>query len=285
MRISEIKTILITGANGVLATHLSSRLSQRFQFIRAVRNPSKQNEIKLNSWQFEEPSQKIDLVLHFAGKYLIENSIEAEKEVYDSVVGTAAVVANYCGQTGTPLIALGSYFEKAPEHLQPWSYYASAKKSASELLVLESLKRNFKLRYVYCYDTYGPDLSRRKIVDVLLSETTSHLELSEGLQKMNLTHFDDFISAIELLIEDILTQDTLLDFYQIKNPNDELTLREIVNQVNSVKKEKIEVRFGAKPYRDKEVFEVWQSAQDVPKWSPTVTFSSFIREYLGSTNE
>lgn len=216
---------------------------------------------------------------------MIENSIEAEKEVYDSVVGTSAAVAKYCGETGTPLIALGSYFEKAPENLQPWSYYAIAKKSASELLVLESQTKNFKLRYVYCYDTYGSDLSRGKIVDVLLSKTTSSLELSKGLQKMNLTHFDDFVSAIELIIEDISTQHKTIDFFQIKNPHDEFTLREIVDQVQSVRTEKMEINFGAKPYRDKEVFEVWQCARDLPGWSPAVNFSSFVREYVGNQNE
>ena len=277
-----MKSILITGATGVLARNFIRKYAHTYNIIEAKREPKNKSDVKLDSWFLETPKTQIDLVIHFAGKYLVDESIESTKNVFDSVIGTATVVAEYCGRTGTPLIALGSYFEKAPTEEQPWSYYASAKKSGYDLLILAATRYNFPLRYIYCYDTYGDDISRQKIVDVLLNPITTYLELSEGQQKMNLTHVDDFVLAISRTIEEIEADPQGIKAFQIKNSFDEFTLRDIAIKVNKLRDNQIELVFGAKPYREKEVFSIWDCAPVIPNWVPEKTFDFFIETFLGS---
>ena len=183
-----MKKILVTGATGVLAKRFISRFDTEYKIIRGLRNPTRSNEVKVDSWQKIQSTTEIDAVLHFAGKYLIEDSLENSKVISDSVVGTATALAEFCRENKVPLIALGSYFEHAPKELQPWSNYAIAKQSAARILELASLNHSIPMRYLYTYDTYGRDFSRLKIVDVLLDSKTELLELSTVTQMLNATH-------------------------------------------------------------------------------------------------
>jgi CDP-3, 6-dideoxy-D-glycero-L-glycero-4-hexulose-4-reductase len=251
-----MKTVLVTGATGVLAKNFISRYSTEYKIIPGIRIQNQTETIKIDSWQEINTTIKIDAVVHFAGKYLINDSIESSKQVSDAVVGTATALVDFCKRNKTPIVALGSYFEKAPTDMQPWSHYTIAKQSAAKIFELASLKHDIPIRYIYGYDTYGNDLSRRKIVDVLLDPATENLELSPGKQKLNLTQERDFVEGVRISLEDLMTRGGNFESFQLRNISDEYTLVEVAEIINSLRKRKISLNFGAKPYRDKEVFDI-----------------------------
>jgi CDP-3, 6-dideoxy-D-glycero-L-glycero-4-hexulose-4-reductase len=279
-----MKSILLTGAKGTLAKSFINMYSGDYDITSAVRHPQSADEVKFNGWEDISSEIKADLVIHFAGKYLVEESINSQHQVNDAVIGSAASILDYCVSTSTPLIALGSYFEKAPSADYPWSHYAIAKEAAKNLIKLASDNHGVTIRYLYTYDTYGRDISRGKIVDVLLSEKTKKLDLSPGEQRMNLTHEQDLSSAINLVVTEIMNGSSGYREHQIKNEFDEYTLKEIVEIVNSKRTNKIDVKFGAKPYRKREAFSVWDCAPAVPNWKPNYNFVSFVENYLKDKN-
>jgi nucleoside-diphosphate-sugar epimerase len=276
-----VKTILVTGATGVLAKRFVSKFASEFRIISGVRNPTQPNAVQVDSWTEIQSQVKIDAVVHFAGKYLVDDSPVSTKLVHDATVGTATALANFCKKHRTPLLALGSYFELAPLKMQPWSHYTIAKQAAAKILEDASTKYGIPMRYVYAYDTYGQDLSRRKIVDVLLDPKTEMLELSPGDQKLNLTHENDFVEGVKLALEDLCSEIGTFEKLQIRNNNDEWTLREIAETVNSLRAKKIDLKFGSKPYRSKEVFEVWDCAPTIQGWLPKIQFQDFASKHLG----
>jgi nucleoside-diphosphate-sugar epimerase len=271
-----MKTILITGATGVLAKAFVSKYSNEYKIIEGVRKPVSPNQIQIDSWSEVKTPIEIDAVIHFAGKYIVEESLTSIKTVSDAVVGTAAALGEFCKKNRTPLIALGSYFENAPQDFQPWSHYSAAKQSAAKILELASMSHDIPMRYIYSYDTYGNDLSRKKIVDVLLDPHTQSLELSLGEQKMNLTHEDDFVSAVKIGLDELILNGGGFEKSQIRHSSDEFTLREIAEKINSMRTQKIDLKFGAKPYRRKEVFEVWDCAPNLLGWTPKIDFQNSI---------
>ena len=105
-----MKTILVTGATGVLAKKFISKFSTDFNLIPGVRNFVQPKTVQIDSWNEINSEIKIDAVIHFAGKYLVDDSLLSCKLVSDATVGTATALANFCRKNGTPLIALGSYF-------------------------------------------------------------------------------------------------------------------------------------------------------------------------------
>jgi nucleoside-diphosphate-sugar epimerase len=280
-----MKTILVTGATGVLAKSFISRFDTEYRIIRGLRNPTRSDEIRVDSWHKIQTITEIDVVLHFAGKYLIEDSSENSKMINDAVVGTATVLTDYCRESNTPLISLGSYFELAPKEMQPWSYYAIAKQSAARILELASLNHDIPMRYLYTYDTYGNDFSRRKIVDVLLDTKTEKLELSPGEQKLNLTHENDLVDAINLSLIDLISNPDGFEKRQIRNQSDEFSLRQIAELVNEIRLNKISLNFGMKPYRKKEVFSIWDCAPDLEGWEPKIRFEDFVSQLVGELDD
>jgi CDP-3, 6-dideoxy-D-glycero-L-glycero-4-hexulose-4-reductase len=276
-----VKTILVTGATGVLAKHFVSQYTSEFRIISGVRKPTQPNSIQVDSWTEIQSQVKIDAIVHFAGKYLVDDSPLSTQLVHDATVGTATALANFCKEHRTPLLALGSYFELAPLNMQPWSHYTIAKQAAAKIFEDASTKYGIPMRYVYAYDTYGQDLSRRKIIDVLLDPKTEMLELSPGDQKLNLTHENDFVEAVKLALEELFSEIGTFEKLQIRNNNDEWTLREIAETINSFRVKKIDLKFGSKPYRSKEVFEVWDCAPTIQEWSPKTNFQDFVSKHLG----
>jgi nucleoside-diphosphate-sugar epimerase len=280
-----VKTILITGATGVLAKRFISKFALDFRIISGVRNPTHPNSVKVDSWTKIQSQAKIDAIVHFAGKYLVDDSPASTQLVHNATVGTATALANFCKENRTPLLALGSYFELAPLNMQPWSHYASAKQEAAEILEEVSTNHGIAMRYIYAYDTYGRNLSRKKIVDLLLDPKTEILELSPGNQKLNLTHEDDFVEGVKLALKELDSEIGAFEKLQIRNKSDEFTLREIAETVNSFRSKKIDLKFGSKPYRSKEVFEVWDCAPSIQGWSPKTKFQDFVRKNIGGNYE
>ena len=278
-------TILVTGASGVLAKRFISKFSNEFKIISGVKNTVDLNTVQVDSWNEIKTQIKIDAVIHFAGKYLLDDSLLSCKLVNDATVGTATAVANFCRESRTPLLALGSYFEQAPSDMQPWSHYSIAKESAAKIFEIASLNYEIPMRYIYAYDTYGQDFSRRKIVDVLLDPKTEKLDLSPGQQKINLTHEDDFVEGIKMALEELLLIGGTFERFQLRNSQDEFTLQEVAETINSLRTKKIELNFGAKSYRNKEAFKVWDCAPNVVGWSPEINFKDFVSKYSGYHDE
>jgi nucleoside-diphosphate-sugar epimerase len=276
-----VKTILVTGATGVLAKNFISKFSTDFNVIPGLRNSAQSRSVHIDSWNEIETDIKIDAVIHFAGKYLVDDSLLSCKLVNDATVGTATALANFCRKNRTPLIALGSYFEKAPIDMQPWSHYSIAKESAAKILEVASLNYEIPMRYIYAYDTYGRDFSRRKVVDVLLDPKTEKLDLSPGEQKMNLTNEEDFVEAIKLALEELLIEGGTFERFQIRNSQDEFTVREVAELINASRINKIDLNFGAKAYRNKEVFKVWDCAPNISGWFPKTQLKDFVSRLSG----
>jgi len=165
--------------------------------------------------------------------------------------------------------------------MQPWSHYSIAKESAAKILEVASLKYEIPMRYIYAYDTYGRDFSRRKIVDVLLDPKTEKLDLSPGEQKMNLTNEEDFVEAIKLALEELLVRGGTFERFQIRNSQDEFTVREVAELINASRINKIDLNFGAKAYRNKEVFNVWDCAPNISGWLPKTHLKDFVSRHSG----
>jgi nucleoside-diphosphate-sugar epimerase len=280
--------ILITGSSGVIGKELVKELTQQgHQIVGTTRaDEGDANRIKIAPWRkLNLLDSNVDLVIHLAGLYSTKNDLDTKKSVFDSNVGISASVAEFCGAHRIPIIYLGSFFEKAPSYQQPWSYYAESKISASKLIEIESKIGSLIAIKVYLYDTYSEDLGRGKFIDLLLGNKNQiAIRVSPGNQKQDLTHIQDVVCGL------ITLANTIGDFtpgfheYQMRSYS-ELTLQQLSEKVNQYKRNKLQLLWGELPYRDKEVFEIWNSAPDLPEWTPKHTLDSFLEDYFNRNSE
>jgi nucleoside-diphosphate-sugar epimerase len=284
------KTILVTGSRGVIGTQLCQKLREQGHEVIGTRRPdqatSAEKEITISPWEnLSAKNLKLDLIIHLAGVYLTKYELDSIRTSFETNVGLAASVASLQLVSKVPVVALGSFFERAPEELQPWTYYASSKKASFELLKEATQISKSKLIYLYIYDTYGSQISRGKFIDLLVDGINQRKELdaSEGQQKQDLTHIDDVATAI-------IQASNLFEFidhgtheYQVRS-RETLTLRELAELANSEANEPIAVNWGKYPYRGKEVFEIWDSANDLPNWKADRSLKGYFKSAFTENN-
>ena len=284
---SHSRKILVTGSRGILGKILSERLFEKGYQVVGTRRESQvalesPDEVVLHPWRaIQLEGHKIDAVIHLAGKYMTKSDLASQKETFDSVVGVSAAVADLIATEGIPLVAVGSFFEKCPEFESPWSHYSVAKVASRELLRAASQTSSSPMSYIYLYDTFGAETSRGKFLDLLLENLRENqpLNASEGYQVQDLTHVDDVVAGLIQALEGVMLSAPAYTEWQIRSHN-ALTLRQLVNLIDEEFKVKMNVRWGALPYRRREVFEIWDSAADLPEFQSRIK----LTEYLHSIN-
>lgn len=282
------QSIVVTGSRGVIGKVLCTQLRNLgYEVIgtrREFQEPEDDTEVSIKPWSTDFSCDKnVDLIIHLAGEYLTKYESSTIKQCFEANLGLAATIAHFQSQNSVPLIALGSFFERAPEEFQPWSFYANSKIAAFSLLKESTYLSNSKLVYLYLYDTYGTNTSRGKFIDILLDSfgKSKEIDASQGHQIQDLTHVEDVVSGITQLVNDMGELEPGTHEFQLRS-REVYSLRQLVDLYNSLSSKLISVNWGKYPYRNREVFELWESAPDLPKWKPAHTVMSLFQKKLGS---
>ena len=285
------KSILVTGSRGIIGTQLCKSLRDRGHIVIGTRrpnqNPTQDTEITIEPWiNLPLDGIQIDLVVHLAGAYITKHEPALIEECFNANVGLAATVANFQSIKRVPVVALGSFFEKAPAELQPWTYYAVSKIASFNLLKEASAISKSKLIYLYLYDTYSADRSRGKFIDLLVDAiiNRTNLDASAGNQVQDLTHIGDVSQAITQAVESVGSLENGVHEYQIRS-REVITLQGLAAKANSASKNPININWGKYPYRNREVFELWDSAPDFPNWEPKNDLSSYFSSVFSSGSD
>lgn len=276
--------IFLAGNRGVIGQVVQSKLENLGHKVYGSCRPGKTapNSVEISPWLPIKTEYKFDVVIHLAGKYQNHPDMQVQHDVFDSNIGLTSSISAYCSQTATPLVFTGSFFEMAPSEMQPWSYYTLAKKYSSELIKLATDDKKFKSCKLYLYDNYGENLTRGKFVDLLLLNNESNkdkLKLSEGKQVQNLTSINDVAKAVILAALNVESQELHETIFQVKS-HETLSLKEIAEAIESASNKPLNIEWGALPYRSKEVFNIWDSASDLPGWHPEFYFGDFLKDYF-----
>jgi nucleoside-diphosphate-sugar epimerase len=121
------------------------------------------------------------------------------------------------------------------------------------------------------FDTYGPADRRRKLLTLLLeaSERGERLAMSPGEQRIDLLHVDDAVAAFAAAAARL---DELADgtheCYALGSGR-RPTLKELVALLAGAGAP-VEVEWGGRPYREREVMEPWSGGQPLPGWQPRI---------------
>jgi nucleoside-diphosphate-sugar epimerase len=201
-----------------------------------------------------------DYVVNLAGYYGYSNNSVDIKSAVDANIGLAVSISELMTRLKVPVIATGSFSEKytGPGGL---GYYAASKIAAKSILVEAALTNEVQLSYVYLYDTYSVDTSRKKFIDLLwnLKKNSKPLQVSGGAQVQDLVHVEDIVlNYFQLLSKNEYRNENCLE-WQIRTGK-QMTLLEIAKIVQEVKGFELPIEWGQIPYRQRDVFHLWDCA-------------------------
>jgi nucleoside-diphosphate-sugar epimerase len=190
---------------------------------------------------------------------LIQSNIVLGSHLVESAINSGCI---QFVNTGTAW----QHFEN--NNYNPVNLYAATKQAFEDILKYYAEAHNLKVITLKLFDTYGPNDPRPKLLNLLkrAAETGESLDLSPGAQLLDLVHIDDVVDAfcatMELLEE---MEGSLMKEYGVTS-GDLISLKEMVTKLEDELGKKINVVWGGRPYRKREVMVPWNSMDTVRGW-------------------
>lgn len=284
--------VAITGATGFIGRHLTANLIEHgHEVIALVRTPDHgiASHTGLTVCPIGATGEGLEgvmdaghpeVVVHLAAHYVAEHVPQDIPALIDGNLGFGTRVLESMANSGCHhLVTLGScwQFGDAPVNL-----YAALKNAFIDVAAFYRSAHGLRVVELALYDSYGPGDPRAKLIPLLLRAATTGqiLDLSPGEQRLHLVHIQDLCRAIELAavrLQDAGSGDH--ETYRLPSAQAH-TLRDIVACFNAVgpQDQPANVRWGARPYRDREVMHPWEDGPILPGWQPAIPLDEGLRD-------
>ncbi|NDD13089.1 MAG: NAD(P)-dependent oxidoreductase [Betaproteobacteria bacterium] len=277
---------LLTGGTGyiggMLVRHLSELGWKVSLIVRSKKhcytNINAENKIfacngTIESIQDAVEATRPDVVFHLASFFTADHTSKDIKELINSNILFGTNLVEACARNGVKhFVNTGTAWQHFRGGVyDPVCLYAATKQAYEDLLDYYVDAFNIKVITLKLFDTYGPRDPRPKLLNLLLDalKTGKHLDLSPGNQLIDLVHVQDVISAYSVagsrLAEGI---DLPKGHYRYAvSSGSEISIRELAEILKGLSQRPLNISFGSKPYRTREVMRPWRGGEKLPGWS------------------
>lgn len=286
--------ILVTGATGFIGTNLTRELRKKHELFILGQFEGDPEKLGLPGIVMTDDikrladyikANEIEGVIHLASLYLTVHTPEQVKDLVSSNVyfGTAVLEAASLAGCVKWFLNTGSiwqnYNTKGTEY-NPVNLYAATKQAFIDMAKYYSDVFGIRFCTLKLCDTYGPNDTRRKLFKLFkdYSESGEVLKMSPGEQKIDLIYITDIIAGFTQLAE-LLSGDTELADEYVLTSGRQIPLRELAQLFCEVSGRKLNIEWGGRPYRDREVMVPWIGTP-VPNWKATVNVEKGIKQFL-----
>ena len=197
-----------------------------------------------------------DVVFHLAAAVITNYKPEHVPVLIQSNIqfGTEILEAMKASST-RKIISTGSYWQNYDsDTYNPVDLYAATKEAFEKIVQLYVEAFNFRHINLRLFDVYGEDDKRPKLWNILkeIAGTDRSIDVSPGEQLLDLIHIDDVCKAYEAAYA--LFDDTCLinEIYGVST-GDRYSLKEAIELFKHVFEKNVNVTFGAKEYKSREV--------------------------------
>ena len=282
-------TCIITGATGYIGSHVLKYLLSRGWDIHVIADPG------FGYIAIEDVRSRID-ICEYKGD--INTLISYFQKVNANVVFhlAAAVITNYKPEqvpvliqsniqfgteileamkasTTRKIVSTGSYWQNYnSDTYNPVDLYAATKEAFEKIVQLYVDAYNFRHINLRLFDVYGEDDKRPKLWNILkkIAGTEEQLEVSPGEQKLDMVHISDVCTAYEaasqLLSE---SEDIQKETFGVMTGY-QYSLKSIIALYEHKVGKRMNVRFGGRPYKAREVMVPFKHYNVLPNWNAKI---------------
>ena len=290
--------VIVTGATGFLGSSLvRTLLKNKYEIgiiIRFSSDLSNLNDIKnkINVFQYNGDIESLisvfkkykpQQVIHLASNFIAEHKTNQVNSLIQSNITFGLHLLEAMKVTGLKdLINTGTSWQHYNnEDYNPVCLYAATKQAFESLLEYYVQAEAFRVITLKLFDTYGESDNRPKLINILnkLANEQTELNMSAGEQLLSLVHVSDVCKAFMLCIN-ILNKDEFIGSksYSLRN-NEFFMLKDVIKLFEKVTSKKINIKWGAKPYRKREVMKLWDRGENLPNWKPQISLIEGLKLY------
>jgi CDP-paratose synthetase len=256
-----MKTLLITGINGFLGSHLAKSLKNEYNIIGLEYNIDNLFRLidekfkiysSIDNFEIIFEENKIFAIIHAATIY------RREGEPLENLIQTNIILPVRLFELANKykcrmFLNTDTFFNHPDYNYSYLQDYTLSKKQVLEWLKL--IEQSCKLINMKIFHMYGPDDAPTKFIPSIISRLNNRdpfIETTEGEQKRDFIFIDDVVSAFQCVIN--ASQDSLLPYteYQI-GTGKSISLKEFILLAKKVSLSTSEINFGALPYRKSEI--------------------------------
>lgn len=284
-------TVLLTGATGFLGSHLLEALIQEgYSVVVLKRSTSNLWRIAHLAGQYKSYDvdnqpvseifkiEKIDVVIHMATLYRkFDNGSEVADILASNVAFPTEILEAGVLNGIKSFINTGTFFEydccrqpvdeNAP--IKPFNFYAKSKLAFEA--ILKTYSDNIMVNTFKLFSPYG-EKDNQKLLPMIIQKALKGeaIELSEGLQKIDLIYVDDIVSAYVKAVKRILSSPNKSE-YEVFNLGTgfALSIRDIVSIVEQKVGNSLQIKWGETSKTDIPIaYADISKASEVLNWHP-----------------
>jgi CDP-paratose synthetase len=276
--------IFITGATGFIGKHLVQKLVDQGHQITINLHGEKLspfdqrvNTYKLNETDIQKDieylkQESFDGVIHLASLYLIVHQPEQATQLINSNVRFSTQILECAAQAKVKwFINTGTFWQHYQNaDYSPVNLYAATKQAFESIAQYYWETNQIKFVTLKLCDTYGPNDTRPKIFNLWerIAISGETLDMSQGEQLIDISHVDDVVSAFALLANYLNHNNPEVEngaIYAVKAEK-RYTLKELAAIFEEATGAKLNINWGVRGYREREVMIPWTNGEVVPGW-------------------
>jgi len=283
-----IKKALVTGSTGFVGSNLVRKLIKGgWQVSIIVRSSSdlsilEDNQEKVQVFVYDGRIESLenavaifkpDMVFHVASLFLSSHTGKQVGSLIQSNIlfGTQLLEVMVKHDIFNFINTSTSWEHYEKQDYSPVNLYAATKRAFQDIIQFYIEARGIRAITLKLFDTYGPNDHRPKLLNLLmgLAESGETLAMSPGEQNIDLVHIDDVVSAYCIAAKRLLdgkVQDHEIYGVGTGNP---ISLKELVALIESGTGKKLNIKWGKRKYREREVMHTWVDYKRVPGWRTT----------------
>jgi nucleoside-diphosphate-sugar epimerase len=292
--------LLITGATGFIGYHLTQRLLKEGHTLFAIIRPSTKKEDlaeSISTYNFDGDcdnlvsfmrQEKFDGVIHLASLFLAQHTPHDIPNLINSNILFSTSILEACSSSQTPwFINTGTFWQhNNNKQYSPVNLYAATKEAFETMAryYIETTTLNFVT--LQLSDTFGPHDTRKKVVNLWMeiSKTGQHLDMSPGEQLIDISYIENVVDAYMHTIN-LIHKDTERDLCGTSFAISSLqvmSLKNLAHLFEETTGSKLNITWGGKDYRPREVMTPWNKGEMLPGWKPPYTLTEGIKKIFGT---
>jgi nucleoside-diphosphate-sugar epimerase len=295
--------IIVTGSTGFIGKALVKRLLNDGHKIHVIIRPHTDTSVipkgvdyfvdkgNINDLKNFFLDIKPDGIIHLASLFLLQHQPEDIDALITSNVlfGTRLLEAsaksgvNWFINTGT----FWQHYNNAD--YSPVNLYAATKQAFEDIAKYYYETQNINFVTIKLNDTFGSNDTRKKIFNLWksLADSTEPLGMSPGEQIIDISYIENIIDAYILLIEHAQADKEHVYAGQTfcMSANERMSLKELAKMYEEATNSTLNIIWGARPYRDREVMLPWDKGIPVPGWKQKISLKDAISKVINGEED
>lgn len=278
--------ILVSGATGYIGSNLVKWLIRNKHEVSILVRPNSViletefSEKRINSYVYDGSLKSVidafddsnpSIVCHLASLFLSQHQPEDVSRLIESNLNFPTQILEAMSLMGIrSFINTGTSWQHYQnEEYNPVNLYAATKQAFENIAQYYSNAKEIKVITLSLFDTYGPGDRRAKLFTLLRNciHNGTSLNMSPGLQKLDLVYIDDVMRAYQNTIDNFSSLNKAT--YGISSGKT-IELNKLVEIYSQLTGREIKINWGGLPYREREVMTPWENFKYLPNWAPTI---------------